>query len=138
VPFHDPHGAVQFVAQTSLQVLLWPELPQPSSDARSVNWVCGAFVELVRPCSAGYGYEVGPGWMAALLERLEQARACMDSVSTSKSLRPDPGNHDGSDAEGQAEYRQSHNHEIPRRPMREQHREVKTMQRVEENPLPPP
>jgi 5-methyltetrahydropteroyltriglutamate--homocysteine methyltransferase len=37
LPFYDPHAAVRFVAQTCPQVPFWPELPQRSPEARSVE-----------------------------------------------------------------------------------------------------
>ena len=56
----------------------WPELPRHSPHARSVEQTIGAFMDLVRPCRTGSGYEVVPGQLAALLERLEQAPAHLE------------------------------------------------------------
>ena len=45
---------------------------------RSVEQTFGAFADLVRPRSTGAGYEVMPGQLAVLLERLERAPACLE------------------------------------------------------------
>ena len=78
LPFRDPHTAVQWVAQTCPRLPFWPELPRRSPHARSVEQTIGAFTDLVRPCRTGAGYEVMPGQLAALLERLEQAPAHLE------------------------------------------------------------
>ena len=78
LPFRDPHTAVQRVAQTCPLIPFWPELPQRSPHARSVEQTFGAFADLVRPWRTGSGYEVIPGRLAALLERLEQAPARLE------------------------------------------------------------
>ena len=78
LPFHDPHTAVRCVAQTCPRIPFWPELPRRSPHARSVEQTFGAFADLVRPRSTGAGYEVMPGQLAVLLERLEQAPACLE------------------------------------------------------------
>jgi hypothetical protein len=78
LPFRDPHTAVQCVAQTCPLIPFWPELPQRSPHARSVEQTFGAFADLVRPRSTGSGYEVIPGRLAVLLERLEQAPARLE------------------------------------------------------------
>ena len=78
LPFRDPHTAVQWVAQTCPRIPFWPELPRHSPHARSVEQTIGAFTDLVRPCRTGSGYEVVPGQLAALLERLEQAPARLE------------------------------------------------------------
>jgi hypothetical protein len=72
LPFHNPPAAVRFVAQTCPQVPFWPELPQRSPTARSVEQTFGAFADLVQPRQADYGYEAALGKLAVLLERLEQ------------------------------------------------------------------
>src|SRR5262245_35118523 len=78
LPFRDPHTAVAWVAQTSPLLSFWPELPQRSPYARSVEQTFGAFADLVRPCRTGSGYEVAPGQLATLRERLEQASVCLE------------------------------------------------------------
>jgi hypothetical protein len=78
LPFRGPHTAVECVAQTCPHIPFWPELPQRSPNARSVEQTFGAFADLVRPCRIGSGYEVVPGQLAALLERLEQAPARLE------------------------------------------------------------
>ena len=78
LPFHDPHTAVQCVAQTCPRIPFWPELPQRSPHARSIEQTFGAFSDLVRPWRTGSGYEVVPGRLAGLLERLEQAPARLE------------------------------------------------------------
>jgi hypothetical protein len=78
LPFRDPHTAVQWVAHTCPLLPFWPELPQHSPHARSVEQTFGAFADLVRPRHTGAGYEVMPGQLAVLLERLEQAPACLE------------------------------------------------------------
>jgi hypothetical protein len=78
LPFRDPHTAVQCVAQICPHLPFWPELPQRSPQARSVEQTFGAFADLVRPCRIGSGYEVVPGKLAVLLERLEQAPARLE------------------------------------------------------------
>src|SRR5262245_53229706 len=70
--------AIQCVAQTCPHIPFWPELPQRSPHAPSVEQTFGAFADLVRPCRIGSGYEVLPGQLAALLERLEQAPARLE------------------------------------------------------------
>jgi len=78
LPFRHPHAAVQCVAQTCPLVPCWPELPRRSPEARSVEQTFSAFADLVRPRRTGSGYEVVPGRLAALLERLEQAPARLE------------------------------------------------------------
>jgi hypothetical protein len=78
LPFRDPHTAVQWVAQTCPLIPFWPELPRRSLHARSVEQTFGAFADLVRPCRTGSGYEVVPGQLVTLLERLEQAPARLE------------------------------------------------------------
>jgi hypothetical protein len=78
LPFRDPHTAVQCVAQTCPLLPFWPELPRRSPHARSVEQTFGACADLVRPWRTGSGYEVIPGRLAALLERLEQAPARLE------------------------------------------------------------
>jgi hypothetical protein len=78
LPFRDPHIAVQFVEQACPLVPFWPELPQRSPDARSVEQTLSAFADLVRPRCNGSGYEVLPSRLATLLERLEQAPAHLE------------------------------------------------------------
>jgi len=78
LPFRDPHTAVQWVAQTCPLIPFWPELPRRSLHARSVEQTFGAFADLVRPSRTGSGYEVVPGQLVALLERLEQAPARLE------------------------------------------------------------
>jgi hypothetical protein len=80
LPFRDPYTAVQCVAQTCPRLPFWPELPQRSPQARSVAQTFGAFADLVRPWRTGAGYEVVPGRLAALLERLEQAPARLEPI----------------------------------------------------------
>jgi hypothetical protein len=80
LPFRDPHVAVQFVEQACPLIPFWPELPQRSLEARSVEQTFSAFADLVRPCRTGSGYEVMPGRLATLLERLEQAPTRLDPV----------------------------------------------------------
>ena len=78
LPFRDPHTAVQWVAQTCPHIPFWPELPRHSPHARSVEQTFSAFTDLVRPCRTGSRYEVMPGQLAALLERLKQAPAHLE------------------------------------------------------------
>jgi len=78
LPFRHPHAAVRCIAQTCPLVPFWPELPRRSPDARIVEQTLGAFVDLVRPRRTGSGYEVMPGRLAVLLERLEQAPARLE------------------------------------------------------------
>ena len=58
------------------QVPFWPDLPQRSPEGCRVAQACGAYADVVRPRCTGSGYEVVPGQLAALLERLEQGQAC--------------------------------------------------------------
>lgn len=78
LPFRHPHAAVQCVAQTCPLVPFWPELPRRSPEACSVEQTFSAFADLVRPRRTGSGYEVVPGRLAALLQRLEQAQAHLE------------------------------------------------------------
>ena len=78
LPFYEPHAAIRFVAQSCSSIPFWPELPQCSPEARSVEQTFGAFADLVRPRLDSYGYEVVPGQLPALLERLEQSPACLE------------------------------------------------------------
>ena len=78
LPFHAPDTAVQCVAQTCPHIPFWPELPQRSPNARSVEQTFSAFTDLVCPCRTGSGYEVVPGQLAELLERLKQAPAHLE------------------------------------------------------------
>ena len=73
LPFRNPHTAVRCVAQTCPLIPFWPELPRCSPEARCVEQTFSAFADLVRPRLTGSGYEVVPGQLAVLLERLEQA-----------------------------------------------------------------
>ena len=73
LPFRNPHTAVQCVARTCPLIPFWPELPQHSLGARCVEQTFSAFADLVRPRLTGSGYEVAPGQLTVLLERLEQA-----------------------------------------------------------------
>ena len=66
------------VSRRPVPASFWPELPRRSPHARSVEQTFGAFADLVRPRSTGAGYEVMPGQLAVLLERLEQALACLE------------------------------------------------------------
>lgn len=75
LPFRDPQAAVRFVAQMCPEVPFWPELPQRSPDEQSVEQIAGAFADLLRPRTAGYGYDIVPGQTEALLDRLEQQSA---------------------------------------------------------------
>jgi hypothetical protein len=75
LPFRDPETAVQCVAQLCPAIPFWPELPQRSAEAGMVAQTCTAFADLVRPRRTGAGYEVMPGGLAGLLERLEQVPA---------------------------------------------------------------
>ena len=78
LPFHNPHAAVQCVAQLCPLIPFWPELPQHSPGARCVEQTFSAFADLVRPRVTGSGYEVRPDQLAVLLERLEQAPVCLE------------------------------------------------------------
>ena len=78
LPLYDPHVAVQFVEQVCPVIPFWPELPRCSPEARSVEQTFGAFADLLRPRLDSYGYEVVPGQLAALLERLQQSPARLE------------------------------------------------------------
>jgi hypothetical protein len=78
LPGEDPHVAVQFVEQVCPLIPFWPELPRRSPQARSVEQTFGPFADLLRPRLDSYGYEVVPGQLTALLERLEQAPARLE------------------------------------------------------------
>ena len=70
--------AVQFVEQVCPVIPFWPELPRRSPETRSVEQTFGAFADLLRPRLDRYGYEVVPGQLAALLERLQQSPARLE------------------------------------------------------------
>ncbi len=75
LPFRDPYAAVQFVAQVCPQVPFWPELPQRAANERSVEQVCTPFDDLLQVPASGFGYELLPGRLPDLLERLHHASA---------------------------------------------------------------
>jgi hypothetical protein len=78
LPLYDPHVAVQCVEQVCPLIPFWPELPRCSPETRSVEQTFGAFADLLRPRLDSYGYEVVPGQLATLLERLQQSPARLE------------------------------------------------------------
>jgi len=78
LPFRDPATAVAFVAQTCPYVPFWPELPQRSPTERSIEQVCGPLRDLLEPRTSGPGYDILPGQVPAVLDRLIHAPAHLD------------------------------------------------------------
>ena len=80
LPFRDARMAVEFVAQHCPHIPFWPELPQRTTDERSIEQACVPIADLLRARSRGFGYEILDGCLPTLLERLVQTPVYLDST----------------------------------------------------------
>ncbi len=73
LPFTSATSAVRSVAEWSLEVPFWPQLPQLSERESIVGQGLGVVENLIEPRNEGYGYQVKEGQLDSVLEILHRS-----------------------------------------------------------------
>lgn len=81
LPFTSLDSAVSGVACFSPEIPFWPQLPQMSEREGVISQGVGILTDLVEPRPEGYGYQVKPGRIDAVLEVLRRSRGELTPVN---------------------------------------------------------
>ena len=81
LPFVSADEAIRSVAQFCPEAPFWPQLPQLSSAQGVIGQGLGILDGLVEPRSAGYGYQVKPGKIDAVVYALRNSSGCLTSAN---------------------------------------------------------
>jgi hypothetical protein len=79
LPLKSVHSAIQSVADCSPEVPFWPQLPQLSLSESAIGQGLSCLAELVEPRNEGYGYQVKPGQLDAVVEALHGSSGALTS-----------------------------------------------------------
>jgi methionine synthase II (cobalamin-independent) len=81
LPFTSASQGIAAVAEHCPEVPFWPQLPRVSDDEGIIGQALGVLAGLLEPRSAGYGYDVKPGRIDAVIEALHNSPGCLTSVN---------------------------------------------------------
>jgi len=81
LPLTSVSSAIQAVAQFSPEVPFWPQLPQLSPSESAVGQGLGCLAGLIEPREEGYGYQVKPGKIDAVLAALHGSSGALTSAN---------------------------------------------------------
>ena len=70
LPLTSVSAAIDAVAEYSPEIPFWPQLPQRSDSEGAIIQGFGCLADLIEPRREGYGYQVKPGQIDAVLDRL--------------------------------------------------------------------
>jgi hypothetical protein len=73
LPLTSVSAAIDAVAQFSPEIPFWPQLPQLAESEGAIIQGFGCLADLIEPRREGYGYQVKPRQIDAVLERLHRS-----------------------------------------------------------------
>jgi hypothetical protein len=82
LPFTSPVEAVRVVAQLCPETPFWPQLPQLSDCETVIGQGLSVLADLVEPRFDGYGYQVRPGRIDAVIEALHNSTGRLTPASS--------------------------------------------------------
>lgn len=81
LPFLSADEAIRAVAAFSPEVPFWPQLPRLSEREGVIGQGLGILEGLVEPRAPGYGYQVKPGKLDAVVDALHNSAGCLTSAN---------------------------------------------------------
>ena len=77
LPYTSPVEAVRAIADCCPEIPFWPQLPQLSERETVIGQGLGILADFVEPRAGGYGYQVKPGRIDAVIEALHNSAGCL-------------------------------------------------------------
>ena len=72
LPFNSPSTAIQAIADSSIEVPFWPQLPRVSERESIIGQGLATLADWIEPRADGYGYSVRDGKLDLVVEALHR------------------------------------------------------------------